>query len=135
LTLRRFAGVKRLAGFGLRRKLFRERRKHAGTTRSPWAGARAGGHGAAALFKGASWRAAGGPGRTRSIGSSLRGLLRAHGLARAGTARGTLGTLTKGTRSSMCGARKRAAVACGQWRTRRHGRTRCRGTCAGRSGR
>ena len=43
--------------------------------------------------------------------------------------------VTKGTRSSMCGARKRAAVACGQWRTRRHGRTRCRGTCAGRSGR
>src|SRR6202795_2674758 len=112
LTVRRVARVTRLAGLGLRRKFFRERRrKHAWTTGSARAGARASGHGTAALFKRASRRAAWTSGRTRHECSSRRGLLRAHGLARAGTSRGTLGSLTKGTRSSMCGAGKRAAVA------------------------
>src|SRR6202795_2858408 len=118
LALRRLASVKRLAGFSLRRKFFQERRQHARTAGSARAGARAGRHGAAALFKWASGRTAGASGRTRSICSCLRGLLlRAHGLAGAGTARGTLGPLTKGTRSSVCGAGKWAAVATGQWRT------------------
>src|ERR1700693_6307149 len=111
LTLRRFAGVKRFAGLGLRRKFFRERRKHARTAGSARAGASAGRHGAATLFKWTSWHAARTSGRTRRECSSLRGLLRAHGLARAGTARRALGTLTKGTRSSVCGAGKRTAVA------------------------
>jgi hypothetical protein len=130
LTLRRLASVKRLAGLGLWRKLFRERRQHARTTGSARAGPCAGRHGTAALFKGTSGRATGAAGRARRECSSLRGLLRAHGLARAGTAHGTLGSLTKGTRSSMCGAGKRAAVACGQWRTRGHGGARRGRSCA-----